>query len=86
MKRCVFCDRFHLIREDSRSNQRKKITDTSGQGRSLQCFVGGKALLTNSDAADAIRLGYQVLSALLSARGGTRPDPGERRKSGLWRN
>ena len=41
------------------------------RGLNLQCFVGGEALLTNLDAADAIRLDYQLLSALLSSRGGT---------------
>ena len=44
------------------------------RGLNLQCFVGGEALLTNSDAADAIRLDYQLLSALLSSRGGTLPE------------
>ena len=44
------------------------------RGLNLQCFVGGEALLTNSDAADAIRLDYQLLSALLSSRGGTWPE------------
>ena len=36
--------------------------------------MGGEALLTNLDAADAIRLDYQPLSALLSSRGGTWPE------------
>ena len=46
-------------------------TDTCRRGLNLQCFVDDEALLTNSDAADAIRLDYQLLPALLSSRGGT---------------